>query len=1001
MNRTLSCLCVVLSIVACSLQRSTADDFGSVDSEEANLRSITFIDPDRGWAAGDRGIILHSQDGGLSWHHQPTSTRSDLQQIAMFNSQRGLAIGGHYRPYSRLSQGEVLVTRDGGTSWQQAKEHNLPVVRKLLIGRGGLCVAAGDWSSIYLSSLFVSRDGGESWSPIPSELVGNAVDLAGSIDDFLVLSDRGQLCRVRKQSSTETLVPPCSLFSANEDRMVWRQLLSRGDEWWLIGRDGVVSTKDAGRHWQVQPRSPLVDSLSAKSSGSIPSVWHEQQWCLAPTVGRELLTCQDGDQVAHRKELSNRVHGLCQIDGERLWACGDFGSILSSRDHGKTWRTLRGGESSPALLVISSEPADLPWNLLATESLQGNRRVGLVTIRASSAHSPIDDELVRQAANQLGPSVTYSLLSDENTGDDKGIDRQIQDCLQLAKPAVVVIDQSITTSMRERIAGFALAAGVKRLMELSDRTGQTVHVATAVPASGGLSSDYWLDANAVLSPGRNLPTKLMLNPRFDSTGSVSLSDGLASFTARDSRYTISRKSLPSRRNLQLLQARSMETSWKAGLLRSASTDLVAYQNGLQSILSRMQVQDCDRLWVELSVATNRQPTPEAYQQTLQYMQHTTQVSAVRESPTTYAASTPQTTTDELRHLAKLRMDAIAVSREWQVAFGTLNSVTNANQALHRSQAETDSQVKLAVEWSPFQKAADRASSSSQSPVVAQASYVDSGASSGVQAASSKSVAKVNEGAVDLLWDTHPLVALLSERSESKPGPDDRTAGASGKPVRLVTMLNANRSAMLWSQLLGNTAPNNGAQLNDTAAAIPASCLQAATTQQRPYLDGKFDEPWWPTAVTVGLRGANINATVQAAADHEFVYLAIKVPHQASTVSSAEQKRDMDLSNQRRYRLRLDVDRDLLTAFEFEFDGNGNTRDACDGFTAFDPRWYVASDVSGGQQHVEIAIQKADLGLTGDAATKTWLASIDLQTPGQHSQSLWLPDPREWFPLSLP
>ncbi len=110
---------------------------------------------------------------------------------------------------------------------------------------------------------------------------------------------------------------------------------------------------------------------------------------------------------------------------------------------------------------------------------------------------------------------------------------------------------------------------------------------------------------------------------------------------------------------------------------------------------------------------------------------------------------------------------------------------------------------------------------------------------------------------------------------------------------------------------------------------------------------------------------------------------------------------MDLSGQRRFRLRLDVDRDLLTAFEFEFDGKGNTRDSCDGFTAFDPRWYVASQVHDGLQHIEIAIQKADLGVSGDAGAETWLASIDLQPAGQQSQALWLPDPTDWFPLSLP
>ncbi len=169
----------------------------------------------------------------------------------------------------------------------------------------------------------------------------------------------------------------------------------------------------------------------------------------------------------------------------------------------------------------------------------------------------------------------------------------------------------------------------------------------------------------------------------------------------------------------------METSWKATLIRTASTDLVAYQNGLQSILSRMQVQDCDRMWVELSAATNRLPTPEAYQQTLQYMQHTTQVSAVRETVSTYRATTTDTVTDDLKHLAQLRADAIALSREWQVAFGALNAVTTNNQSLHRSQSEPDSQIKLAVEWSPFQKAVNGESSDSQASVVAPASYVDS------------------------------------------------------------------------------------------------------------------------------------------------------------------------------------------------------------------------------------------------------------------------------------
>ncbi len=238
--------------------------------------------------------------------------------------------------------------------------------------------------------------------------------------------------------------------------------------------------------------------------------------------------------------------------------------------------------------------------------------------------------------------------------------------------------------------------------------------------------------------------------------------------------------------------------------------------------------------VELSAATNRLPTPEAYQQTLQYMQHTTQVSAVREAVSTYRATTTDTVTDDLKHLAQLRADAIALSREWQVAFGTLNTVSTTNQSLHRSQSEPDSQIKLAVEWSPFQKAVNGEASDSQASVVAPASYVDSGAATGVKTASANSAAKINEGQVDLFWDTHPLVALVSERSESSTVQEGRSEDAGGDSVRLMAMLNANRSARLWSQLLSHLDQTDESRPSNTTIAAPLHNLKAGIALQRPY-----------------------------------------------------------------------------------------------------------------------------------------------------------------------
>src|SRR5690606_799314 len=52
-------------------------------SDEATLRSVTFIDADRGWCVGDFGVILRSEDSGLSWQPLDSSTTANLNAVGM------------------------------------------------------------------------------------------------------------------------------------------------------------------------------------------------------------------------------------------------------------------------------------------------------------------------------------------------------------------------------------------------------------------------------------------------------------------------------------------------------------------------------------------------------------------------------------------------------------------------------------------------------------------------------------------------------------------------------------------------------------------------------------------------------------------------------------------------------------------------------------------------------------------------------------------------------
>lgn len=47
----------------------------------ANLRAVSFIDPQHGWIAGERGIVLRTEDGGAKWLAKPLPSKLDLHAI--------------------------------------------------------------------------------------------------------------------------------------------------------------------------------------------------------------------------------------------------------------------------------------------------------------------------------------------------------------------------------------------------------------------------------------------------------------------------------------------------------------------------------------------------------------------------------------------------------------------------------------------------------------------------------------------------------------------------------------------------------------------------------------------------------------------------------------------------------------------------------------------------------------------------------------------------------
>jgi photosystem II stability/assembly factor-like uncharacterized protein len=102
---------------------------------EARLTDVRFIDEQRGYAVGEFGLILRTEDGGRTFKRQASCTDKLLYGVAVIDAERALAVG---------ADGAVLETKDGRT-WtvlpSGTSEHLFGVYadaqRALVVGAAG------------------------------------------------------------------------------------------------------------------------------------------------------------------------------------------------------------------------------------------------------------------------------------------------------------------------------------------------------------------------------------------------------------------------------------------------------------------------------------------------------------------------------------------------------------------------------------------------------------------------------------------------------------------------------------------------------------------------------------------------------------------------------------------------------------------------------------------------------------------------------------------------
>jgi photosystem II stability/assembly factor-like uncharacterized protein len=116
------------------------------------LYSLFFPDANTGYVCGNGGIILKTQDAGLTWDPLNSGTTHYLESIYFIDANTGCAAGEH---------GTILKTTNGGLTWTEKVSGVYDILSSIIFTDpeiGYLCSNYGD--------IFRTLDAGETWTPL-------------------------------------------------------------------------------------------------------------------------------------------------------------------------------------------------------------------------------------------------------------------------------------------------------------------------------------------------------------------------------------------------------------------------------------------------------------------------------------------------------------------------------------------------------------------------------------------------------------------------------------------------------------------------------------------------------------------------------------------------------------------------------------------------------------------------------------------------------------------
>ncbi|MGB9595147.1 MAG: type VI secretion protein IcmF/TssM N-terminal domain-containing protein [Candidatus Poribacteria bacterium] len=285
-----------------------------ISTQNKDLKDVSFVDNNTGWAVGRPLLIAKTSDGGVSWQYQVdgNSGKVTFSDGTTFGAEKVSAAlwsvhfidtGSQVMGWAVGEKGIILYSPDGNKWVPQTSftDDTLYSVYFVDSNRG--------WAVGREGTILYTTNGGARWTKQPY------MDKTTFYGVYFLDPNRG----------------------------------------WIVGQNGtILSTTNGGAKWSVQTDPKQKSFLRDVFFTSPTKGW------IVGTQGLIMHTTNGGETwMVQTSKTINNLFGVSFINENEGWAVGENGLILKTTDGGKTWNENRVGNQN--FLGISATRSGGIW----------------------------------------------------------------------------------------------------------------------------------------------------------------------------------------------------------------------------------------------------------------------------------------------------------------------------------------------------------------------------------------------------------------------------------------------------------------------------------------------------------------------------------------------------------------------------------------------------------------------------------------------------------------